>query len=79
MFFKKNQESSSNGGTGAILKVDQEILDKLNLIKTKPCNALEKLPKVLERVNACIERMEYVQRLGTKNIHPIFKKNHKLT
>ncbi|KAF7003056.1 hypothetical protein CFC21_018438 [Triticum aestivum] len=54
-------------------EAEQNITEKLKLFKSKTEANIAAMPKVLERMNECVARMEKVEQLNL-NIHPVFQR-----
>ena len=54
-------------------EAEQNMVEKLKLFKSKTEANIAAVPKVLEKMNACIARMEKVEGLNV-NIHPVFQR-----
>ncbi|KAF7017817.1 unnamed protein product [Triticum aestivum] len=66
-----SESQPAAGGSHA--EAEQNISEKLKMFKSKTEANIVAIPKVLDKMNKCIARMEKVQQLNV-NIHPAFQR-----
>lgn len=65
-------EAQSAAGTSHA-EAEQNMLEKLKMFKSKTEANIAAMPKVLEKMNECVARMEKMEQLNV-NIHPVFQR-----
>uniref|UniRef100_A0ACD5UU59 Uncharacterized protein n=1 Tax=Avena sativa TaxID=4498 RepID=A0ACD5UU59_AVESA len=52
---------------------EQDMLEKLEIFKSKAEASIEAMPKVLKKMNGCVARLEKLEQLSA-NVHPVFQR-----